>query len=155
MMIKRIRDLDPENVPTLNQDPEFFEIFIPDRCSHKLRVPPDFIKYFDERIPEAVLIKDLKNRVWHVDLKKEKNGVFFKNGWYRFVIEKNLELGQFMVFRYCKESGSFTVRIFGRDACKVEEDQEFTKPFIRVKDEPLSDTESAPIRNFKRQCGKW
>nr|XP_043638677.1 putative B3 domain-containing protein At5g66980 [Erigeron canadensis] len=152
--MKRERD-SPEKIPIIiNKDPEFFEVFLPDRISHQLRVPPDFVKNFDGKIPEAVIVKDLSGRVWHVDIKQEKNGVFFKNGWNKIVNEKGLEFGQFLVFRYTRVSKSFTVRIFGKDACKVEE-QDYTKPFIRVKDEFESDpVDLKPVPKVRRNSRK-
>ncbi|KAI3503148.1 hypothetical protein L1887_31584 [Cichorium endivia] len=152
-MGKRERDRPPK-VSIFNQDPEFFEIFLPNRISHQLRIPPDFIKHFDQKIPETILLKDLSGKVWHVEVKLEKTGVFLKNGWNRFVNEKSLDLGQFMVFRYSKRSSSFTVRIFGKDAC-MDEDQDSGKPLTNgVKDEQESHLESTPICKFNRNSRK-
>ncbi|KAI3503150.1 hypothetical protein L1887_31586 [Cichorium endivia] len=152
-MGKRERDRPPK-VSIFNQDPEFFEIFLPNRISHQLRIPPDFIKHFDQKIPETILLKDLSGKVWHVEVKLEKTGVFLKNGWTRFVNEKSLDLGQFMVFRYSKRSSSFTVRIFGKDAC-MDEDQDSGKPLTNgVKAEQESDLESTPICKFNRNTRK-
>nr|GEU68275.1 putative B3 domain-containing protein At5g66980 [Tanacetum cinerariifolium] len=116
------------------------------------QIPPGFLKHFEQKIPKTVILKDLTGRVWHVDIKQEKNGVFMENGWNRFVNDKSLELGQFMVFRYSKLLTSFTVRIFGRDACKSE-DQACEKPLIRVKEEEESDQDSTPIHQPKRK--RW
>ncbi|CAI9276850.1 unnamed protein product [Lactuca saligna] len=153
-MGKRGRD-PPPNDSIFNQDPEFFEIFLPNRISRQLRIPPDFIKHFDQKIPEKIVLKDVLGRVWHVDVNREKTGVFLKNGWNRFVKEKSLELGQFMVFRYNRRSSSFTVRLFGKNAC-MDEDQESRKPLINsVKDEQESDLESTPMPKTKRKyCRK-
>ncbi|PWA81013.1 AT hook, DNA-binding motif-containing protein [Artemisia annua] len=145
------RDRPPE-VPLINQDPEFFDVFLPDRTSHQM-IPPEFLKHFEHKIPKTVILKDLSGRVWHVDIKQGKNGVFMENGWNRFVNDKSLELGQFMVFRYSKQSTTFTVRIFGRDACKSE-DQASEKPLIRVKEEEESDQESTLVHQPKRKRGK-
>lgn len=90
-----------------------------------------------------------------MDVNREKTGVFLKNGWNRFVKEKSLELGQFMVFRYNRRSSSFTVRLFGKNAC-MNEDQESRKPLINsVKDEQESDMESTPMLKTKtKYCRK-
>ncbi|CAI9281945.1 unnamed protein product [Lactuca saligna] len=153
-MGKRGRDRSP-NVTIFNQDPEFFEIFLPNRISHQLRIPPDFIKHLDQKIPEKIVLKDVSGRVWHVDVNREKTGVFLKNGWNRFVKEKSLQLGQFMVFRYKRRSSSFTVRLFGKNAC-MDEDQDSRKPLINsVKDEQESDLESTPMPKTKtKYCRK-
>ncbi|KVI02638.1 putative B3 domain-containing protein At5g66980 [Cynara cardunculus var. scolymus] len=144
----------PSKVSSIfNQDPEFFEIFLPNRISHQLRIPPDFIKHFDKKIPGAVILKDLAGRIWHVDIKQTETGVFLKNGWMRFVNEKRLELGQVMVFRYDTSSTSFTVRIFGRNAIK-DEDQDSKKPFNSVKKEQESVADPIPIRKSKRNRRK-
>lgn len=153
-MEKRGRGRPPKPSSIFNQDPEFFEIFLPNRISHQLRIPPDFIKHFDQKIPEAVVLNDLSGRVWHVDIKQDENGVFLKNGWIRFVNETRLELGQVMVFRYNRNSTSFTVRIFGRNAIK-NEDQDSKKRLNSVKkEEQESDADSIPIRKSKRNRKK-
>lgn len=95
-----------------------------------------------------------QGRVWHVNIKQDKNGVFMKNGWIRFVNEKRLELGQVMVFRYNRRSTSFTVGIFGRNAIK-NEDGDSKKPFNSVKKkEQESDADSSLIHKSKRNRRK-
>lgn len=152
-MGKRGRGRPPKVSSIVNQDPEFFEIFLPNRISHQLRIPSDFIKHFDQKIPEAVILKDLSGRIWHVDIKRNENGVFLKKGWIKFVNENRLELGQVLVFRYNSISTSFTVRIFGRNAIK-NEDQDSKNPFNFVKKEQESDADSTPIRKSKRKRTK-
>nr|KAJ0210165.1 hypothetical protein LSAT_V11C400207140 [Lactuca sativa] len=155
-MGKRGRDRSP-NVTIFNQDPEFSNAFLFRNFYNydHHRIPPDFIKHLDQKIPEKIVLKDVSGRVWHVDVNREKTSVFLKNGWNRFVKEKSLELGQFMVFRYKRRSSSFTVRLFGKNAC-MDEDQDSRKPLINsVKDEQESDMESTPMLKTKtKYCRK-
>ncbi|KAJ9564098.1 hypothetical protein OSB04_000064 [Centaurea solstitialis] len=118
------------------------------------RIPPDFIKHFDQEIPETVTLKDLSGRIWHVDIKQHENGVFLKKGWTKFVNEIKPRLGEVMVFRFDRSSTSFTVRIFGTNAIK-KQDQDSKKPLNPVKEEDQeSDADSIPIRKSTRPRNK-
>lgn len=45
---------------------EFFKVYLPDQNSQRLRVPPDFVKHFNETIPNNAILKDLGGKIWHV-----------------------------------------------------------------------------------------
>lgn len=59
-----------------------------------------------------------------MELEKTENGLFFHNGWQRFVKDHHLEVGDFLIFRYDGES-KFNVTIYDRSAC--EKDVEVAK----------------------------
>lgn len=100
------------------------------------RIPPDFIKHFKGNIPRKVGLIDMKGNTWYANMEESKEGVFISNGWEIFVRDKFIQIGSFLVFKYDYKSTSFTIRIFGRNECKREED------FVRVKVEADSEQES-------------
>lgn len=59
-----------------------------------------------------------------MELEKTENGLFFHNGWQRFVKDHHLEVGDFLIFRYDGQS-KFNVTIYDRSAC--EKDVEVAK----------------------------
>ncbi|KAM7510272.1 hypothetical protein LguiB_009147 [Lonicera macranthoides] len=138
-------------VSLFDQIPEFFQVYLPNQNSQQLRIPPDFIKHFNGRTPKEVILKNLGGKIWHVDVEKDKGGLFLKKGWPDFVKDSSLELGEFLVFRYNGIS-AFSVRIFGRDGCKEEDDlpNDNTAP-IRVKVEAASETESESERTCRKR----
>ncbi|GAB4848919.1 hypothetical protein Ancab_003731 [Ancistrocladus abbreviatus] len=98
---------------------EFFKVFIPQRSTHQLLIPPAFQKLLDRNVPQKSTITNLANQTWIVNLVREGNYVYFKEGWQEFVKHHALELGDFLVFQYDGYS-SFTVNLFGKNGCAKE-----------------------------------
>ena len=75
-------------------------------------------------------------------MEEDENAVHFANGWQDFVQECFLQEGEFLVLRYNGNS-SFTVRIFGKDACMKENYLAMEKlATASIKLEAASETES-------------
>ncbi|KAG5528683.1 hypothetical protein RHGRI_029377 [Rhododendron griersonianum] len=99
---------------------EFFKVYLPDQSSQRMCVPPAFVKLLNGAIPNKAILKDLGGKCWHIEMEEAENGVFFKDGWQRFVSDHSLELGNFLAFTYHGDT-SFDVKIFGTNGCKKEE----------------------------------
>lgn len=56
---------------------------------------------------------------WQVELEKGPDGLFFREGWWKFVEDNSLELGDFLIFKFDRKS-KFFIRIYGRTACEKE-----------------------------------
>ncbi|CAL5324728.1 hypothetical protein CsSME_00003831 [Camellia sinensis var. sinensis] len=135
---------------------EFFKVYLPDQSSQSLRVPPAFVKQLNGPIPNNAILKDLGGKFWHVEIEEAENGIYFKNGWQRFVNDNSLEFGNFLVFRY-KGHSLFHVKIFRENGCMKEEALTFEKTAVSVEIEEESeeeDTCSEPIHNCKRKYSK-
>ncbi|XP_074310087.1 putative B3 domain-containing protein At5g66980 [Silene latifolia] len=95
--------------------PEFFAVFLPEFCSHQLKITSGFKAHLEKEVTgEAIIERSDTNMVWKVDLVKEGEDFLFKNGWNEFVTENGVTIGDFMVFQYHGNSW-FTVDIFGTD----------------------------------------
>ncbi|KAL3825443.1 hypothetical protein ACJIZ3_021472 [Penstemon smallii] len=98
--------------------PEFFKVFLPQTfASKKILIPPDFIKHFNRRIQEKIILKDVEGKVWQVGVERSLYEVFIKDGWHNFVCNHYLEVGDFIVFKYVR-SYTFLVKLFGPNGCK-------------------------------------
>eukprot|EP00268_Persea_americana_P026173 TRINITY_DN2556_c0_g1_i1.p1 TRINITY_DN2556_c0_g1~~TRINITY_DN2556_c0_g1_i1.p1 ORF type:complete len:295 (+),score=47.91 TRINITY_DN2556_c0_g1_i1:21-905(+) len=102
--------------PVFIETPCFFKVMIGD-FSEKLRIPPAFIPNFHGKLIEESTLKCPNDEVWPVKMKHDAGKLFFDNGWQDFVKDKNLEVGDFLVFRYDGDSG-FDVQIFGKSGCE-------------------------------------
>lgn len=55
------------------------------------------------------------------------NGVFFVNGWQKFVEDNSLEFGDFLIFQH-NGDGRFNVKILGKSGCEKSE----TGPLVGI-----------------------
>ncbi|KAJ8645657.1 hypothetical protein MRB53_007405 [Persea americana] len=85
--------------PVFIETPCFFKVMIGD-FSEKLRIPPAFIPNFHGKLIEESTLKCPNDEVWPVKMKHDAGKLFFDNGWQDFVKDKNLEVGDFLVFRF-------------------------------------------------------
>lgn len=103
-----------EHVTIPDDLPEFFKIYHPEICYPQLRIPPAFLKFFNGDIPSIFLLEDLAGRSWKVVVEKNDCDFFFMEGWPDFVLENNLEFGDFVTFSYAGNS-KFYVKIYGKN----------------------------------------
>ncbi|MCD7460120.1 hypothetical protein HAX54_042912 [Datura stramonium] len=103
-----------EHVSIPDNLPEFFKIYHPEICYPQLRIPPAFLKFFNGDIPSISVLEDLAARFWKVIVEKNDRDFFFTEGWPDFVLENNLEYGDFLTFSYSGNS-KFYVKIYGKN----------------------------------------
>ncbi|KAF3666619.1 hypothetical protein FXO38_08997 [Capsicum annuum] len=94
--------------------PEFFKIYHPQICEQQLRIPPAFLKFFNGDVPSICMLEDLAARSWKVVVEKKDDNFFFMEGWVDFVLENNLEFGDFLTFSYAGNS-KFYVKIYEKN----------------------------------------
>ncbi|KAJ0024018.1 hypothetical protein Pint_08870 [Pistacia integerrima] len=64
------------------------------------------------------IIRSPTGKFWDVNLEKNVNGTCFAgSGWLEFVKAYSLELGDFLVFKYCAKS-MFSVKIYDKTNCE-------------------------------------
>ncbi|KAK9670694.1 hypothetical protein RND81_13G218900 [Saponaria officinalis] len=100
-----------------NKVPRFFSVFLPEFCSHRLKICSSFKVHLGEILDEAIIKRSTTNQKWKVGLVKEDKEFVFDQGWNAFVEENGLSTGEFMVFQYhgkCR----FSVDIFGTNGMK-------------------------------------
>ncbi|KAF3677351.1 hypothetical protein FXO37_04853 [Capsicum annuum] len=78
------------------------------------RIPPAFLKFFNGDVPSICMLEDLAARSWKVVVEKKDDNFFFMEGWVDFVLENNLEFGDFLTFSYAGNS-KFYVKIYEKN----------------------------------------
>ncbi|KAL2895380.1 hypothetical protein RDABS01_011289 [Bienertia sinuspersici] len=101
--------------------PEFVSVFLQDYCSQQLHIPSSFKNHLLSDVSRrmALIIRQGTDQEWKVELVKEDNEFYFKQGWTNFVQDNTLEDGEFMLFQY-RGNSIFTVYIYGKHACVKE-----------------------------------
>ncbi|KAK4270068.1 hypothetical protein QN277_023152 [Acacia crassicarpa] len=96
-------------------NPSFFKILI-NHFSTRLQIPPSFMITFGEVIPNQTILEAFGK---NVEVKVEKIGerLYFSNGWSKFVKANNLELGDFLLFKYFPDHSKFKVTVYGKTCC--------------------------------------
>ncbi|XP_063940045.1 B3 domain-containing protein At1g16640 [Daucus carota subsp. sativus] len=103
----------------LKKIPEFFKPFVAEDRERRLLIRPFFSEIMKDRLPNNAFIRDRKENFWPVEVLQREKKKFFEAGWTKFVQDKNVQYGDFLVFEY--DGGSFfDVRIFGVTACEKE-----------------------------------
>ncbi|XP_074309183.1 B3 domain-containing protein REM9-like [Silene latifolia] len=100
------------------QHSSFFQLFVHDKNSINLRIPPPFIKNF-RNIPYKISLKNMNGLVWPAKLSYIGGHLHITSGWKEFVKEHSLISGDFMVFHYVPDS-TFLVMTFDSDGCNKE-----------------------------------
>ncbi|RVW57611.1 putative B3 domain-containing protein [Vitis vinifera] len=141
------------NVSFSDANPEFFKVYIPDFSDQHLRIPPAFVKEFSGNIPNNAILRDIRGKYCHVELKEVEKDVFIKNGWQEFVRGHSVEQGDFLVFRYHGKA-LFDVSIFGRNGCRKDESSDIVTTdeiAICVKNEEGTEEElTMPPHGYKQ-----
>ncbi|KAH7851381.1 hypothetical protein Vadar_010714 [Vaccinium darrowii] len=99
--------------------PQFFKVYLPNQSSHRLRIPPAFVKYSTEGFPNKSTITSSEKRSWDVNLKEVDGHLYFQEGWQQFVHDNCLESGDFLIFSY-GGNAQFYVKIYGKNGCRKE-----------------------------------
>ncbi|XP_027355343.1 B3 domain-containing protein At5g60130-like [Abrus precatorius] len=87
--------------------PDFFKVFLQKQHSERMLIPNAFVKLtsLQRRIPENVILRNRKGRVWHVKIRSIGDKLYFDDGWKRFREENSLEEPNFLVFTYDGSKG--------------------------------------------------
>ncbi|KAF3774187.1 B3 domain-containing protein [Nymphaea thermarum] len=129
---RRLADADKEQLcrECSWKKPHFFKVLI-GAFRERLILPPAFLKQLMVVESGVAVVKDQSNRCWDFELLRRDNGMIFSKGWKQFVVENDLETGDFLVFRY--DGGlHFTVTIFDKSSCeKITENR---CPIIKAQD---------------------
>ncbi|KAL5788468.1 hypothetical protein ACOSP7_005417 [Xanthoceras sorbifolium] len=113
--------------------PEFFKVYLPEHSSERLLIPCAFVTCCNRLLPKNAVLSNHMGSLWHVNMSYIDGGVFFLNGWQKFVRENFIECGDFLIFRYNGQCG-FNVKIFGKSACeKIESSANGTSYTNKVK----------------------
>ncbi|KAF1002922.1 putative B3 domain-containing protein At5g66980 isoform X1 [Apium graveolens] len=126
--------------------PAFFKPFIAEDREQRLLIPSFFVKFMKDRMPHSAFIRDRKGNHWHVEVSQRENRDFFEAGWSKFVQEKNVQWGDFLVFEYDGES-FFDVKIFGDTTCEKEFSAEVFE--AEVKEEEETEEEGEDCENYE------
>ncbi|KAI8542296.1 hypothetical protein RHMOL_Rhmol08G0127600 [Rhododendron molle] len=114
--------------------PQFCKVYVPDLSSHRLGIPPHFLKHFTGVLPYKSTITTPEKRSWHVELKEVDERLYFQEGWQQFVHDNSLVFGDFLIFYY-GGNAQFYTKIYGKNGCRKkvsgparEIDKEITHP---------------------------
>ncbi|WOH13820.1 hypothetical protein DCAR_0933331 [Daucus carota subsp. sativus] len=89
----------------LKKIPAFFKPFVAEDRERRLLIPPFFSEFMKDRLPNNAIIRDRKENYWPVEVLQREKKKFFEAGWTKFVQDKNVQYGDFLVFEY--DGGSF------------------------------------------------
>ncbi|XP_059639691.1 putative B3 domain-containing protein Os03g0621600 [Cornus florida] len=137
--------------------PQFFKVFLPERSSQRLQIPPAFVEHFNGVLPSKSIIRSHARRSWRVEVREVDKNVYFGKGWHEFVEDNSLEFGDFLVFCYGGDS-IFFVKVYGINGCQKEvciPTRKNRKSFPIVhenqKNEPMKDEQLILEDNGKQQ----
>ncbi|KAK2639241.1 hypothetical protein Ddye_027036 [Dipteronia dyeriana] len=120
---------------TFNQRrvPEFFKVYLPEHSSESLLIPDSFVSFCTRLMPKNAVLSNHMGSLWHVIVDYIDGGVFFLNGWKKFIGDNSIKSGDLLIFRYNGQCG-FSVKVFGQDACeKIENKANGTSYMNKVK----------------------
>lgn len=83
------------------------------------KIPPGFIKYLEGNTPGTVILVGPSGNIWHVELIRDNDNLFFGDGWAAFVQDHFIEHGDSLVLRY-DGNLCFSVQIFDQSSCEKE-----------------------------------
>lgn len=85
-------------------------------CHDLQKIPPNFLKYLDENMRNAILTGSSGDQ-WQVTVLKNGNDKYLQNGWPQFVRDNSVMHQEFLLFTYNGEN-RFQVQIFRRNGCE-------------------------------------
>uniref|UniRef100_J3L6W5 TF-B3 domain-containing protein n=1 Tax=Oryza brachyantha TaxID=4533 RepID=J3L6W5_ORYBR len=99
--------------PTL---PSFFKIMV-GYFSENMDIPLPFARTISDLTGSNVYLEDTYGLRWRVRLCLQNGVLSFGHGWKNFVLDHDISVGEFLVFRQIARS-VFTVQIFALSACE-------------------------------------
>ncbi|KAH9656358.1 B3 domain-containing protein [Citrus sinensis] len=100
--------------------PGFFKVYLPEKSSNRLHIPDAFIAYLSPLKPEKVMLINHIGEYWHVNVAYCDKGVFFLDGWQKFVNDNSLETADILVLKYDGDCW-FNVKIMGKSGIEKTE----------------------------------
>uniref|UniRef100_A0A0E0JSF7 TF-B3 domain-containing protein n=1 Tax=Oryza punctata TaxID=4537 RepID=A0A0E0JSF7_ORYPU len=100
-------------IPTL---PSFFKIMV-GYFSENMDIPHPFARTITDLTGSNVYLEDAYGLRWRVRLYLHDGALSFGHGWKNFVLDHDISVGEFLVFRQIARS-VFTVQIFAISACE-------------------------------------
>nr|GMD95865.1 B3 domain-containing protein REM20-like [Ipomoea batatas] len=85
---------------SLNEIVKFYIPFCQETCSEKLEFPMWFKAFVGEALPKEIFLMNQRMKIWSVEITEIGDGLYFKNGWAKFVRENSIKTGDLMVFKY-------------------------------------------------------
>lgn len=80
-------------------------------------LPPQFASEMSLLIDESAFLEDSNGRRWEVTVSSVNGSLVFHQGWNKFAVSHDLEIGDFVVFFQLTES-LFVVKIYDKTACE-------------------------------------
>nr|GMD94384.1 B3 domain-containing protein REM20-like [Ipomoea batatas] len=62
--------------------------------------PMWFKAFVGEALPKEIFLMNQRMDIWTVEITEIGDGLYFKNGWAKFVRENSIKNGDLMVFKY-------------------------------------------------------
>ncbi|KAL3749587.1 hypothetical protein ACJRO7_010684 [Eucalyptus globulus] len=84
--------------------------------THKLEIPPAFLKNFQGNVPKKVLVK-CGGQSWFISIEESDEDYHFSQGLAKFVKDLHLELGEMVIFSMVGHE-TFEVVVYGTDRCE-------------------------------------
>lgn len=100
--------------------PGFFKVYLPEKSSNRLHIPGAFIAHLSPSKPEKVMLINHIGEYWHVNVAYCDKGVFFLDGWQKFVKDNSLETADILVLKYDGDCW-FNVKIMGKSGIEKTE----------------------------------
>ncbi|KAF8038273.1 hypothetical protein BT93_B0964 [Corymbia citriodora subsp. variegata] len=95
--------------------PSFFKKLRGD-FTHKLEIPPAFLKYFEGNVPKKLIVK-CGRRSWFIRTEESDEGYHFSQGLAKFVKDLHLESGELVIFSMIGHE-TFEVVVYDTDCCE-------------------------------------
>ncbi|XP_030518587.1 B3 domain-containing protein REM14-like [Rhodamnia argentea] len=97
--------------------PSFFKKLLGD-FTHKIKIPPAFLKNFKGNVPKTLLVK-CGSRSWFIQTEESDEGYHFSKGLAKFVKDLHLELGELVIFSLVDHE-TFEVVVYDVNHCEKE-----------------------------------
>ncbi|KAG8097610.1 hypothetical protein GUJ93_ZPchr0013g34581 [Zizania palustris] len=94
----------------------FFKVMV-DGFRETMAIPDEFVRHFRGRIPRTIKLQSHNGCIFDVQITKNLGRLSLQSGWKAFVSAHDLEVGDFLVFKYDGIS-KFKVQIFGPSCCE-------------------------------------
>ncbi|CAK8570554.1 unnamed protein product [Lathyrus sativus] len=97
---------------TMNEYPNFFKVFLPEKHSDRMLIPVAFVKLMisKQNVLRDYIFRDQRGRDWKVKARPIDGKLYFDDGWKRFKDENSLEQNDFIVFTHI-ENNVFKIKI--------------------------------------------
>ncbi|GKV24371.1 hypothetical protein SLEP1_g33990 [Rubroshorea leprosula] len=115
--------------------PDFFKVYVPEHSSERLHIPDAFVTCLVAAgvVLEKAILRSQTGKIWQVKVNTDCSRAYFHGGWKKFVKDLSLEFGDFLTFRYVKNS-LFDFKIFGKSGCEESTRTDCVKNKVRLEE---------------------